>query len=136
MSGCIFRSSASRLEVLLQILQALRPVRRLVRLLLPPGVLEPLQLRHVGPEAGAPRSLRLRFGVGAPVGLGVDSFSILFSHRSFQEPDPFPRGCGGFLVRRIPGKNGEVTPRIVGDVDPGFINFNLLKSPGKITYFQ
>ena len=25
----------------------------------------------------------------------------------------FPRGFGGFLERRIPGKNGEVTPRLI-----------------------
>ena len=38
--------------------------------------------------------------------LGVDSFSILFSHRSFQTPIAF---SPGFLESRIPGKNGEVT---------------------------
>ena len=38
--------------------------------------------------------------------LGVDSFSILFSHRSFQTLAIF----GGFLERSIPGKNGEVRP--------------------------
>ena len=43
--------------------------------------------------------------------LGVDSFSILFKHPSFQKPDLFPLGFDGFLKRRIPGKNGEGTPR-------------------------
>ena len=48
--------------------------------------------------------------------LGVDS-SILFNHGSFQKPavSPFFFGGGaGFLKRRIPGKNGEGTPRIYG----------------------
>ena len=45
--------------------------------------------------------------------LGVDSFSILFHHGSVQKPDPFSpkfRRCSRKL--RIPGKNGEGTPRI------------------------
>ena len=46
--------------------------------------------------------------------LGVDSFSILFSHRSFQKPIAIsPKPFGGCLERRIPGKNGEVTPRSI-----------------------
>ena len=50
--------------------------------------------------------------------LGVDSFFILFNHRSFQKTDVvFPRVFGGFLERRIPGKNGEATLRMV---PPGF----------------
>ena len=45
---------------------------------------------------------------------GVDSFSIRFSHRSFQQPIAlFPGVLGGFLERRIPGKNGEGTPENV-----------------------
>ena len=40
--------------------------------------------------------------------LRVDSFStILVNHRSVQTPDPFPWVSGGFLERRIPGKNGN-----------------------------
>ena len=31
--------------------------------------------------------------------LGVDSMSILFNHRSFQKPDPFPCIFDGFLRR-------------------------------------
>ena len=37
--------------------------------------------------------------------VGVDSFSILVNHRSF------PKVVGGFLERRIPGKNEEATLR-------------------------
>ena len=44
---------------------------------------------------------------------GVDSLSILLSHRSFQQPAISPGFFGGYLERRIPGKNGEVTPRII-----------------------
>ena len=40
--------------------------------------------------------------------LGVDSLSILVNHRSFQLTSCFPRALGGFLERRIPGKNGEL----------------------------
>ena len=43
--------------------------------------------------------------------LGVDSDSILFNHRSFPKPDLFPWVFDAFLKRRIPGKNGEGTPR-------------------------
>ena len=43
--------------------------------------------------------------------LGIDSFSILFDHCSFQQLARFPRFLGGFLERRILGKNGEDTPR-------------------------
>ena len=44
--------------------------------------------------------------------LGVDSLSILCSHRSFQQPIAvFLSVFGGFLERRVPGKNMEVTPR-------------------------
>ena len=39
--------------------------------------------------------------------VGVDSWSSLFNHGSFQENRRFPRVSGGFLARRIPGKNGE-----------------------------
>ena len=49
-----------------------------------------------------------------PLTVGFDSLSILFNHRSFQKPDPFSLGFkGGFLERRIPGKNGEGSPRIL-----------------------
>ena len=34
-------------------------------------------------------------------------------YRSFQKPAISPRVFGGCLERRIPGKNGEVTPRMV-----------------------
>ena len=47
---------------------------------------------------------------------GVDSFSILFNHRSFLLHRRFPWVSGGFLERRIPGKNGEGTP---GNLDSG-----------------
>ena len=40
--------------------------------------------------------------------LGVDSLSIRVNPRSVLL---FPWVCGGFLERRIPGKNGESTPR-------------------------
>ena len=40
-------------------------------------------------------------------------FPILFNHRSFRTLAVFPRVSGGFLERRIPGKNGESTPRMV-----------------------
>ena len=43
--------------------------------------------------------------------LGADSFSILFNHGSFQRPAVSPRVLGGVLERRMPGKNGEGTPR-------------------------
>ena len=46
--------------------------------------------------------------------LGVDSFSILSNHRSFRRPDPFSWVSGGFLERRIPGKNGEGNTRKKG----------------------
>ena len=46
--------------------------------------------------------------------LGSDSLSILFNHRSFQRSDLFPTWVfHGFLKRRIPGKNGEGTPRVI-----------------------
>ena len=38
-----------------------------------------------------------------------------FNHRSFQKPAVFPRVVGGFLERRIPGKNGEATARVFMD---------------------
>ena len=41
--------------------------------------------------------------------LGVDS--PLFSAIVLFKTRHFPRVFGGFLERRIPGKNGEVTPR-------------------------
>ena len=56
-----------------------------------------------GGEGGEPSQCLLPTSL-----LGVDSDSILFSHRSFQKPDPFCRVSGGFLERRTPGKNGEV----------------------------
>ena len=40
-------------------------------------------------------------------------FPILFNHRSFRKP-AFFQVSGGFLERRIPGKNGGGTPRFVG----------------------
>ena len=52
---------------------------------------------------------------GTDLVLGVDSFSILFNHRSFQKPAVFP--ADGFLERRIPGKNGGVFSRLVA-ADP------------------
>ena len=42
--------------------------------------------------------------------LGLDSFSILFNHRSFQKPHPFSLGFWR-SSRNIPRKNGEGTPR-------------------------
>ena len=47
--------------------------------------------------------------------LGLDSLSILFSHRSFQTPIAISPGfiCCGVLERRIAGKNGEVTPSVM-----------------------
>ena len=44
----------------------------------------------------------------------VDSVSILFNHRYFQL-----QGLGGFLERRMPGKNGEATPSTL-DKSHGF----------------
>ena len=41
--------------------------------------------------------------------LGVDS--PLFSAIVLFKNQTFPRVFGGFLERRVPGKNGEVTPR-------------------------
>ena len=43
--------------------------------------------------------------------LGIDSWSILFGRRSFQETSCFPRVLGGFVERRMHGKYGEGTPR-------------------------
>ena len=45
---------------------------------------------------------------------GVDSSSILFNHRSFRKASCLPEGSDGFLERRIPGKNGEVSPKTIG----------------------
>ena len=42
--------------------------------------------------------------------LPADSFSLRFNHRSFQKPDPFSEGS---LERRIRGKNGEGTVRLL-----------------------
>ena len=55
--------------------------------------------------------------VSRMIALSVDSFSILFNHGSFQKPDPFSLGFWRFS-RKIPGKNGEGTPRIVACADP------------------
>ena len=44
--------------------------------------------------------------------LGVASFSIPSNHRSFRKPDPFPLGFRRFS-RRIPGKNGEGSTRVL-----------------------
>ena len=52
--------------------------------------------RLVGFEPGFCRG-----SMGNP--LGVDSFAILFNHRSFQTPAVFPGVSSGFLERRIPG---------------------------------
>ena len=47
-----------------------------------------------------------------PNNLKVDSMSMLFSHRSFQNPIAISPGfLAVFLEKRIPGRNGEVTPR-------------------------
>ena len=47
--------------------------------------------------------------------IGVESFSIIFSHRSFQKPIAISAAAfSGCLERRIPAKNGEVTPRSLG----------------------
>ena len=43
--------------------------------------------------------------------LGVDSFSILLNHLSERRIRFQPWVSGGFLERRIPGKNGESTPK-------------------------
>ena len=54
--------------------------------------------------------------------LGVDSFShSLGNHRSFPKPSRirFSWVSGGFLERRIPGRNGEGTPRKVGLLQKG-----------------
>ena len=48
---------------------------------------------------------------GGSIFLGVDSFSIIFNHRSFRKPAAF-RVLGVLFERRMPGKNGEGTPRI------------------------
>ena len=53
-----------------------------------------------------------RFG-GAFLGVPIpNSDSVLFKHHSFQKPDPFPFSRSR-RERRIPGKNGEGTPRAV-----------------------
>ena len=49
--------------------------------------------------------------------LGVASSSILFNHRSCQQPDPFSLGFRRFS-RRIPGKNGKGIPRKEGSCSP------------------
>ena len=55
--------------------------------------------------------------------LGVDSFFILFNHRSFLKNwICFPWVFDGFLKRRIPGKNGEVTPPELHDFPRRFIS--------------
>ena len=41
---------------------------------------------------------------------GVDSLSMLFSHRSFQQPIAISSGFLAVLERRIPGKNGGKLP--------------------------
>ena len=56
-------------------------------------------LRRGAPRAGA--------GAGGDH-LGVDSFSILLNHRSFQKTSGFPGVFGGFLERRIPGLRMEM----------------------------
>ena len=43
--------------------------------------------------------------------LGVDS-NHSFRPSFFSKASHFPRVLGGLLERRIPGKNGEVTPRV------------------------
>ena len=35
------------------------------------------------------------------------------SYSSFQKPAAFPAVLGGFVERRMPGKNGEGSPRVV-----------------------
>ena len=45
--------------------------------------------------------------------LGLDS-NLSFQPSLFSKTSHFPRLLGGFLERRIPGKNGEVTSRSVG----------------------
>ena len=52
---------------------------------------------------------------GIRIIVGVDSFSILFNYRSFQNRLflLFLFLFNGFLKRRIPGKNGEGTPRTI-----------------------
>ena len=42
--------------------------------------------------------------------IGIDSFSIIFNHRSFQKPDPCSLHFRRFLETRIPGKVGKVPP--------------------------
>ena len=42
--------------------------------------------------------------------LEVDSISILFSHLFLFQELAISQVFGGFLERRIPGKNGEVSP--------------------------
>ena len=62
--------------------------------------------RMAGARCGArPRPFRL---VG--VFLGVESSSILFSHRSFQKPDPFPQGFGWFSRKKDPWKEWRSYP--------------------------
>ena len=41
------------------------------------------------------------------------SRGIILNHRSFQYPAVFPGFLRGFLERRIPGNNGDGTPRVV-----------------------
>ena len=48
--------------------------------------------------------------------LGVDSFPILFNHRSFSIAAS--RGAGRFSERRMHRKNGEGTPRKMGGYPP------------------
>ena len=40
-------------------------------------------------------------------------FPILYQPSFFSKASGFPRGLGGFLERRMPGKNGEVSPIIL-----------------------
>ena len=44
------------------------------------------------------------FGGGGTSFLGLDSFSILFNHRSFQSPDPFSLGFCRFSGKKDPWK--------------------------------
>ena len=66
--------------------------------------------RGANSNLGIPSGLRI--AIFADYNLGVDSFSILFNHRSFQKPAVSPGFwvVRGFLERRILGKNGEGTP--------------------------
>ena len=52
--------------------------------------------------------------VGGSATWSYGGLSIRFN-RPFQKPDPFSLGLRRFLERRIPGKNGEATPRMLGE---------------------